>query len=316
MQEAKKSNRIPANETDSFAADVLSGLTSEPKTLPCKYFYDEAGSELFEQITRLPEYYPTRAEIEILSHHAGEVVGPERALIEFGSGSSTKTEILLRAMPSLRSYVPIDVSFSALREAASRIRAQFPTLNVQEIVGDFTDTLHLPSNISGGPCLGFFPGSTIGNRAPLDARRMLANFREMMPSGSRMLVGVDLKKDTRKLVLAYNDPTGVTAKFNVNILERINRELSASFDTAAFRHEALYNSTEGRMEMHLISTRHQTVDVLGTAISFESGETIHTENSYKYAIAEFQSLAQAAGWSADRVWADSEALFSVHELTT
>jgi dimethylhistidine N-methyltransferase len=304
---------------DAFAHAVIDGLSRPQKTLPCRYFYDARGSELFEEITELPEYYPTRTEAAILEAHAAEmaaVVPNGGALIEFGSGSSLKTEILLRQLPHLGCYVMIDVSATALEDATRRLAARFPTLDVRPIVGDFSAPLALPADIAARPKTGFFPGSTIGNFTPAEAQRLLRVFRAMLAPGGRLIIGADLKKDARTLVLAYNDAAGVTAAFNLNLLARINRELGGTFDLAAFRHEAIYNPREGRIEMHLVSTRAQEAAVRGRRFRFREGETIHTENSYKYSIGQFQDFARSTDWEPRRVWTDPGALFSVHELVS
>ena len=245
------------------------------KTLPCRFFYDARGSELFEEITRLPEYYPTRTEAAILQAHAAEMAEGLPAggiLVEFGSGSSLKTEILLRQLPQLGAYVCIDVSESALAEATARLTSRFPTLDVRPIVGDFARTVTLPADLADRPRTGFFPGSTIGNLTPAEAASLLQAFDACLGAGGRLIVGVDLKKDARRLHMAYNDARGVTAAFNLNLLARINRELAGTFDVAAFRHEAVYNPREGRIEMHLRSTRRQTASVLGRTFHFGAGD--------------------------------------------
>jgi dimethylhistidine N-methyltransferase len=302
---------------DDFALAVLDGLTRTQKALPCRFFYDARGSELFEEITRLPEYYPTRTETAILEAHAAEIAGgvPDGGvLVEFGSGSSRKTEILLRELPRLRAYVSIDVSEDALGEASGRLARRFPTLDIRPIVGDFSRPIRFPRELASAGKTGFFPGSTIGNLTPGEAGRLLDVFRGVLSPGGRLIVGVDLKKDARQLVLAYNDAAGVTAAFNLNLLARINRELGGTFDLGAFSHDAVYNPREGRIEMHLESTRDQEARVLGRRIRFRAGERIHTENSYKYSISQFQELARAANWLPSRVWTDTGSLFSVHEL--
>jgi dimethylhistidine N-methyltransferase len=304
---------------DEFAAAVLDGLSRPRKSLPCRFFYDARGSELFEEITRLPEYYPTRTETTILEAHAAamaEGIPDGGVLIEFGSGSSLKTEILLRELPRLGAYVSIDVSDSALRDAAQRLRARFPTLDVRPIVGDFSCPVALPADLAGRHRTGFFPGSTIGNLTPVEAARLLRVFRAALSTGGRLIVGADLKKDARTLVLAYNDAAGVTAAFNLNLLARINRELAGTFDLDAFRHEAIYNPRDGRIEMHLISLKDQQVRVRGRRFHFRADESIHTENSYKYSVGQFQDLARSAGWQPRRVWTDERHLFSVHELVS
>jgi dimethylhistidine N-methyltransferase len=302
---------------NEFATAVLDGLSRPQKTLPCRFFYDALGSALFEEITTLPEYYPTRAETEILLAHAGEMaesIGERSVLVELGSGSSLKTEILLAELPQSCVYVPIDVSPAALDGATRRLAARFPRLDVRAIVGDFSRPVALPADLAERPRTGFFPGSTIGNLTPIEAARLLAVLRTTLARGGRLIVGVDLRKDTRRLLPAYNDKAGVTAAFNLNLLARINRELGGTFDIASFRHEAIWNARDGRIEMHLISLRRQEVEAAGLRFRFRPGESIHTENSYKYTVRQFQDLARASGWQPARVWTDAHSLFSVHEL--
>ena len=308
---------VAGAEADDFATAVIDGLSRPQKTLPCRFFYDARGSELFEAITRLPEYYPTRTETAILKAHAAEMaeaVPGGGVLVELGSGSSLKTEILLRHLPQLGAYVCIDVSESALAAARARLASRFPALDVRPIVGDFSRAVTLPADLAGRPKTGFFPGSTIGNLTPAEAVHLLAALRGSLAPAARLIVGADLKKDARRLHMAYNDAQGVTAAFNLNLLARINRELAGTFDLSAFRHEAVYNPRLGRIEMYLKSMRPQTVSVLGRRFSFTAGERIHTENSCKYTIGEFQALAHSAGWQPGRVWTDQAALFSIHEL--
>lgn len=307
----------PTTPSDAFEKDVLEGLSRRRKSLPARYFYDTAGSRLFEKITELPEYYLTRSEIEILTAHGESMTaGMESggALVELGSGSSTKTEILLANRGRFTSYVPIDVSRSALDGAIRRIGERFPEVEVLPVFADFRERLELPERIRSRPVQGFFPGSTIGNFTPAESVALLAMWRGMLGPEARLLIGVDLKKDADRLVAAYDDDAGVTAAFNRNILHRINRELSGTLDPSLFRHIALYNSREGRIEMHLASLATHDAEVAGRRIRFRKGETIHTESSYKYAPAEFQELARRAGWQAVRVWQDDRRLFSVHEL--
>ena len=320
MWTANTAARLPValpEPDDEFAAAVIDGLSKPRKTLPCRFFYDARGSELFEEITRLPEYYPTRTEAQILSTHAAEIcdaIADDSVLIEFGSGSSLKTEILLDRVADRVTYVPVDVSESALANAQRRLKRRYPALEVQPIVGDFSVPIRLAGGLRTRPRSGFFPGATIGNLTPADAARLLGVFRTALPAGGRLIIGIDLKKDARKLVLAYNDSAGVTAAFNLNILARINRELDAGIDLESFRHEAFYDPREGRIEMHLVSTRDQDAKIGGQRVRFRAGESIHTENSYKYTVEEFQNLAVRAGWSPERVWTDGNRQFSVHEL--
>jgi dimethylhistidine N-methyltransferase len=308
-----------AHANEEFARAVIDGLSRPQKALPCRYFYDARGSALFEEITRLPEYYPTRTETAILAANAAAIVEgitEGSVLVEFGSGSSLKTEILLDRLPRIAAYVSIDVSHSALAEAERRLVARFPTLDVRPIIGNFARPVALPAEFATCAKTGFFPGSTIGNQTPAEAQRLLRAFRDMLSPDGRLIIGVDLKKDERTLLLAYNDAAGVTAAFNLNLLARINREIGPAFDLEAFRHQAIYNPRDGRIEMYLVSTRRQEVTLLGRRFRFHAGETIHTENSYKYSLAQFQDLARSADWLTRRVWTDADHLFSVHELVS
>jgi dimethylhistidine N-methyltransferase len=302
---------------DGFVADVVAGLTAKPKQLPPKYFYDAAGSALFEQITRLPEYYPTRCELALLHENAVAMASffPSGcALVEFGSGSSRKARILLGAAATVEAYVPIDISGDFLQQDAAQLRRDFPRLAVHPVIADFTVASELPSAVAHMPRVGFFPGSTIGNFEPHEAAAFLRRAGRLLGAGAILLVGVDLIKAPDILYRAYNDAAGVTAKFNLNLLGRINRELGADFDLSAFEHHAFYNAERRRIEMHLASTRRQKVRACGTTVEFRAGETIHTENSYKYSIDSFQALAHGSGWSPLAVWNDG--LFSVHLLRT
>ena len=302
---------------EEFGAEVLAGLSREPKSLPCRYFYDARGSELFEEITELAEYYPTRAELAILRDHAGEIaarVAPGAVLVEFGSGSSRKTEILLDAMPGLAAYVAIDVSACALEGARSRLEARYPRLRVITRTGDFRMPLDLPAELAKAPRLGFFPGSTIGNLTREEAVGLMVDMRRALGKEPRLLIGADLRKDEALLLPAYNDARGVTAAFNLNLLARINRELGADFDLSGFRHEAIFDARQSRIEMRFVSLRGQEARVLGRRFVFAAQERIHTEYSHKYTVLDFQVLARRAGWSPVAVWRDAELLFSVHEL--
>lgn len=304
-------------ERDDFAAAVIEGLSKPQKSLPCQFLYDARGSALFEEITRLPDYYPTRTETAILRLCACEIAAPipdNAVLVEFGSGSSVKTELLLHCLPATVTYVPIDISTSALSEARKRLTVRFPMLDVHPITGSFTDCVSLPFELHGRPRAGFFPGSTIGNWTPEDAVSLLAHMRTVLGDDSRLIVGVDLKKEAQTLVRAYKDRAGITAAFNLNLLARINRELGSSIDLSAFQHEAIYDARKGRVEMHLVSIVEQCIAVGGRRFHLRAGESIHTENSYKYTVAEFQDLAREAGWFIGRVWTDDATRFSVHEL--
>lgn len=299
-----------------FGREVLAGLRKARKSLSCRFFYDEVGSELFEDITRTQDYYPTRAETAILREHAAVLAeGSEgAALVEFGSGSSLKTEILLAQMPHLSAYVPIDVSPSALKGAALRLAKRFPNLHVSPVVGDFTQAIALPDGLAAASRIGLFPGSTIGNFAPDDACGLLAAMAQTLGSRGQLIVGVDLRKDARTLIAAYNDREGTTAAFNLNLLARINRELGGTFDLQAFRHEALWNPTNSRIEMYLVSERAQEVEILGRTVRFAVEERIHTENSYKYTPPDFVRLARAAGWEARHTCLDPDHQFAVFAL--
>lgn len=298
----------------SFAADVLAGLSKPQKELPAKCFYDAEGSRLFEQITELPEYYPTRTEIALMRDKAGEMaqaIPDDAALVEFGSGASTKTRILLDATPQLGAYVPIDISKSALDEAAAAISADYPGLELAPLVDDFTTALNLPEAVGARARVGFFPGSTVGNFRPEEVVSFLSAARQLLGDGASFLVGIDIAKDEQTLVAAYDDAAGVTAAFNLNVLTRINSELYGDFDLSAFRHRAVWNARESRMEMHLVSTRDQTVEAAGAEFHFREGESIHTENSYKFTVERFADLAEQAGWKLERVWESPAPSFAV-----
>lgn len=300
-----------------FADDVINGLSQPQKSVPSKYFYDARGSDLFEQICDLPEYYPTRTEIGLLRTYAGEIAecaGTGVALIEFGSGSSTKVHLLLDALDRPRAYVPVDISGAHLRAGASAVDADYPDLDVWPVHADFTHRFELPIEVSTAPHLGFFPGSTIGNFRRDAALSFLADARQTLGAGGTFLVGVDLKKDADTLHAAYDDAAGVTAAFNMNLLRRINRELGADFDLGSFAHAALFNENRGAVEMHLVSKATQSVDILGHRFEFAPDETIHTEDSHKYSVASFTDMAVRAGWRAERVWCDPDELFSLHFL--
>ncbi len=305
----------PIATQDTFAADVLAGLTAQPKTLPAKYFYDLAGSALFERITKLPEYYPTRCEIGILQDRAPAIASmfpPGCALIEFGSGSSRKARIVLGAAASVAAYIPVDISGDFLQQDLIQLERDLPRLVVHPLVADFTQPFAIPPQLASLPRVGFFPGSTIGNFEPPEACAFLRHIGGVLGAGALCLVGVDLVKDHQILHRAYNDAAGVTAKFNLNLLARINRELGADFDLSAFEHHAFFNVEQSRIEMHLASTRPQKVRLNGTTVAFRRGETIHTENSYKYTVESFRALAHGAGWSPVEVFSDG--LFAVHVL--
>lgn len=303
-------------QMSDFALDAMAGLSAEPKTLPAKYFYDDGGSALFEAITALPEYYPTRTELGILKERAGEIaqlIPSGGALIEFGSGSTAKARIVLDAA-AVAAYVPVDISAGFLSQEAARLGRDLPGLRILPIAADFTKPFELPPAIRLRARVGFFPGSTIGNFEPPEAARFLRHAAALLGRGAHLIVGVDLIKDVAVLNAAYNDAAGVTAAFNLNLLRRINRELGADFDLNRFRHHAFFNRARNRVEMHLASCAAQEIRLCDRTISFARDETIHTENSYKYSVDSFQALAAEAGWSPVAVWTDPARYFSVHAL--
>jgi len=303
-------------QDSEFARDVIAGLSARPKWLWAKYFYDDRGSELFEQITALPEYYPTRTELGILERRAAEIarfIPPGSALTEFGTGSTAKARIVLRAA-AVAAYVPVDISAGFLNSEATRLARDLPRLRILPVAADFTTPFELPAAIRTRPRVGFFPGSTIGNFEPSQAAEFLRHAARLLGTGAHFIVGVDLAKDERVLEAAYDDAAGVTAAFNLNLLRRINRELGADFDLDRFRHKALYNRAQHRIEMHLESLAAQNVVLGDRVIPFTAGETIHTESSYKYTVESFQALAAQAGWSPAAVWTDPKGYFSLHAL--
>jgi dimethylhistidine N-methyltransferase len=304
-----------ADGDDAFLADVLNGLASTPKRLAPKYFYDAEGARLFTEICTLDEYYPTRTEIGILNDNAADIadrLGPDVMLIEYGSGALDKVRILLDALDDPVSLCAIDISAEQLQAASDEVRAAYPDLEVLAVEADFTHAVDLPlPKRTAGSRVAFFPGSTIGNFDPADAEAFLDGIRQTVGRDGRLLIGVDLKKDPARLVDAYDDAKGVTEAFNNNLLTRINRELGGDFNPSLFRHIARYNAHAGRIEMHLESCTDQTVHIDDNAFHFAAGETIHTENSYKFAPAEFEALAARAGFEKIAMWTDSEDLFAV-----
>lgn len=296
-----------------FFQEVIDGLSHHPRHIPPKFFYDERGSQLFDRICATPEYYPTRTEIAILHDNAQAIadrVGSDCLLIEPGSGNSVKVRELLGPLVP-RLYMPVDISKRYLRESARRLAAEYPWLEVRAACADFTAGQGLPVLPDRGRRVIFFPGSSVGNFEPADLDNFLKVLAETVGAGGGLLIGIDLKKDPALLHAAYNDREGVTAAFNLNLLTRINRELGADFDLAGFRHEAFYNPVLGRVEMHLVSLRDQTVGIDGHRFRFRRDESIHTESSYKYTVAEFSALARTAGFSLDQVWMDAQEWFSV-----
>jgi dimethylhistidine N-methyltransferase len=309
-----------APREDSFRDVALAGLRRAHKSIPCRFLYDQRGSELFEAICELPEYYVTRTETAILTERAEEIaarIGPKVRLIEFGSGASTKVRLLLEALDNPVSYVPIDISGDMLHGAASSVARDFPPLEVIAICADYMEPRRLPGLLGRYPGrrVGFFPGSTIGNLTPQEAVDFLRGCRALLGPGGGMVVGADLKKDPALVHAAYNDAAGVTAQFTLNILARMNRELGADFNLDRFAHEAFYNAVAGRVEIYIESLMDQIVTVGGHGIAFSAGERVHVEYSHKFSVAEFQELARRAGFKPDAVWTDAAQMFSVHYLT-
>jgi dimethylhistidine N-methyltransferase len=302
---------------NTFAADVVGGLQATPKRVPAKYFYDDTGSLLFERITDLPEYYPTRCEMGTLTTHAADIcklIPDGAALVEFGAGASKKARILLKAAPQLAAYVPVDICGEMIEREAADLRPDFPNLKVLPVTADFTQAFDLPQEVRGMPHVGFFPGSTIGNFEPHEAAGFLRHAGKILGPKARLIIGVDLIKPVEVLNAAYNDASGVTAKFNLNLLTRINRELGGTFNLDGFEHHAFYNRERHRIEMHLASLKRQKAKVAGETIEFRAGETIHTENSYKYSIEKLGALARGAGWRPLESWADENNYFVIQAL--
>lgn len=298
-----------------FLQEVLAGLTVSPKHLPCKYFYDKRGSELFDRICLLDEYYLTRADLQIMERYAAEMgaqIGPGVMLVEFGSGSSVKTRYLLDALPQPAAYVPVDISREHLQQTSAELARDYPGLEILPVAADFTGEFTLPlSTRAPTRTAVYFPGSTIGNFMPGQAVALLGQITRLCGAGGGLLIGIDLKKDARTIEAAYNDALGVTAEFNLNLLRHINRELGADFDLELFTHRAVYNPAAGRVEMYLVSREPQAVTLGGTVIEFARGETICTEYSHKYTVEEFAALAAEAGLTLRRQWTDRDRYFGV-----
>lgn len=297
----------------AFVRDVLAGMALPQKAVPARWLYDEAGSHLFEDITRLPEYYPTRTETAILAACAADLathVGPGRAVVEFGSGSSTKTPLVLDAI-SPAAYVPIDISGDFLRASAAALAAARPGLPVHPVKADFLQPVALPSAVEGLPKLGFFPGSTIGNFGPRAATDLLRSMAATLGEGAQLLIGMDLIKDEAALVAAYDDAAGVTARFNRNLLQRINREAGGTIPVAQFRHEARWNDTQARIEMHLVAECALSFTIAGQSFAMGAGDSIHTENSHKFSLRSAALLLMAGGWQIRTRWLDADALFAI-----
>ena len=307
-------------EPEDFLSAVFEGLSAEQKFLPCKFFYDERGSQLFDQICDLEEYYPTRTEIGILEDRLGEIaelVGRGAHLVELGSGASVKIRTLLNALPDLAQYTAVDISRDFLLQSAETLAIDYPGLDVAAICADYTQNFEIlsPVNRQSSRNVAFFPGSTIGNFTRDEAKTFLTRLHGILGPGSGLLIGVDLKKDSDILHAAYNDAKGVTAAFNLNLLHRINRELGAQIDVDSFSHVARYDAPGGFVEMRLRSDIAQTIEIGGNTFDFEEGETIHTEYSCKYDIDEFQQLAAASSMTPTEYWVDDDTLFSIHYLT-
>ena len=309
------SQSVRTQDNSRFCADVIAGLERHSRTIPCKYFYDHRGSQLFERICELEEYYPTRTELSIMEEHAhemGEQIGPEAMLIEFGSGSSTKTRLLLDHLIDPIAYVPVDVSERHLRETAIDLARSYPHIDVLPVCADFTHDFDLPAagRVETHDAV-YFPGSTIGNFEPQQAEELLQQVVSLCGAGGGLLIGIDLQKDVDVLTRAYNDREGVTAQFNLNLLQRINRELGADFDVDGFRHTAVYNEHAGRIEMYLESCCRQTMTLAGRQFSFAAGERILTEYSHKYTVDGFAAVAKTVGLTLRRQWLDENEYFAV-----
>lgn len=308
-------DRAELDDRAEFRQAVLAGLSRTPRAIPAKFLYDERGSALFDAICELPEYYLTRTETEILRGCAGEIAtlaGAGRALVEYGSGSSVKSRLLIESLRDLSAYVPIDISRQHLDAAANRLRRDYPDLRVEPVCADYMMLDRLPADVGvDGRRLGFFPGSTIGNLLPDEATAFLCRARRLLGKEGAMVLGVDLKKDPRRLHDAYNDSAGVTAQFTLNLLRRMNRELDANFDLGAFAHDAFYNPAQGRIEIYFRSLKPQSVTVAGRTFAFAAGERVHTEYSYKFDDAGIANLARSAGFGIARTWTDRQRQFAV-----
>ncbi|MDR9418058.1 L-histidine N(alpha)-methyltransferase [Gracilimonas sp.] len=299
-----------------FYNDVIEGLQKSQKTIPSKYFYDKWGSELFEKICELDEYYLTRTELSIMKQNIDEIarkLGSDIQLVELGSGSSLKTRMLLNNLPNIHSYVPVDISDDFLADVADELQAEYPELNIIPVAADYTRPFELPVKESQTRRIAYYPGSTIGNFTKEEAGRFIALIADLIEDEGGLLIGFDLLKDEETLIAAYDDKQGVTAEFNKNILRRINNELEADFDLDAFEHKAVFNEEKSRIEMHLVSITDQTVEILNSAIHFEKGETIHTENSHKYSLASFRKLTKGH-FHPVKTWMDKDEMFAVQFL--
>lgn len=306
-------------QPELFRQDVLAGLSMPRKTLPCRWLYDERGSELFEQITHLTEYYPTRVETGILRSNANDIagfIGKGASLIEYGAGAGIKTEILIAALEAPRLYVPVDISGDFLDQAVISLRHRFPTLRIWPIVADFTEDFEIPAGIPMRARSAFFPGSTVGNLDHAETTSFLRRLHRHVGARGTAVIGADLTRDRRILLAAYNDKQGVTAAFNLNLLARINRELGADFKLERFAHEARWNPSASAVEMHLVSREAQTVVIDGQSFDFDAGESIHTETSRKYTIPVLSAIVEGAGWYIDDMWTDPRQSFGVFGLAS
>jgi dimethylhistidine N-methyltransferase len=304
---------LPATPDPQFREDVLAGLSAPIPAIPARWFYDRRGSELFDEITRLPSYYPTATETALLKEimpQLAQAIPARMAVVEFGAGSATKTPLLLEGIAPA-AYVPVDISGEYLDGSVSELRRRFPDLPIYPVAADFDRPFSLPPEITDLPKLGFFPGSTIGNFVPRSATDLLRNFRELLGTGSMLLIGMDRIKPIERLIAAYDEPEGITAQFNLNLLERINRELGGTIPIDAFRHEARWNDILSRIEMHLVATRDVEFTVDGRLFAFKKGETIHTENSHKYPRRGGRMLLLAGGWTPIAEWEDGGEDFSI-----
>ncbi len=302
---------------NAFLTDIITGLSHCRKNLPCRWLYDNVGSELFEEITLLPEYYPTRTESAILLDNASamaDFAGSGATLLEYGAGAGIKTETLIAALCAPQRYIPIDIAGEFLGQTVSRIRQRFPELHVEPVISDFMVDFELPAALPEGRRVAFFPGSTIGNLDVAEAGMFLRRMRRHVGLDGAAIIGFDLKKDTQTMLAAYDDAQGVTAQFNLNLLARINRELGGDFVLSGFRHSARWNDAESAVEMHLVSQVAQTVTIDRLSYEFEAGETIHTESSRKYSLEDFAALATINGWRVEQIWSDQRRLFGVAGL--
>lgn len=321
LLKSQSQTSLPFEQHSTFLLDVMEGLAKSQKEIPCKYLYDERGSMSFTEICQTAEYYITRTELQLLDEILPEIsarVGPYATVIEYGSGDGIKIRNLLRALQEPRCYVPVDISAEMLFDSSRRLKREFPSLAIYPLVADYTALISLPKipeAVNSGRQIVFFPGSTISNFTPVEAGQFLRNIRKFLAPGDGFILGVDLIKSPNRLHHAYNDYDGVTADFNLNLLRRINRELGANFKLQQFEHYAFFNPRYSRIEMHLVSLADQVVTIDGHPFSFREGETLHTENSYKYSIESITRLSHECGFHHEQVWTDKEKLFSVHYLS-